>query len=253
MCIKVSQHFHQSDFELLLPRLATATILCFWLRAMTSAWLEQDQKLQTREEKGGQQKKKELSKKEMYMFQTSTGNSRKSQPALHVKVNRRWPLVPHKLFRGFRLHPKLVELGYEIISQATCLSSLAVQLANWREWFPVWAAIQNMAVKIWTIQRLFFSQDLFFFSFLFHLTKYFKCFHLAQKRLIKNTQIWTDGLSNKTKCRKVIHSSSWKSPFSLQAKRTDKQSLTNQIGVVVLIINLNQFLTLSYWRNWVRF
>lgn len=117
--------------------------------------------------KGDSKKKKELSKKEMYMFQTSTGNSRKSQPALHVKVNRRWPLVPHKLFRGFRLHPKVVELGYEIISQATCLSSLAVQLANWREWFPVWAAIQNMAVKIWTIQRLFFSQDLFFFLFFF--------------------------------------------------------------------------------------
>lgn len=56
--------------------------------------------------------------------------------------------LPHKLFCSFRLHSKVVELGYKIISQATCLSSLAVQLANWREWFPVWATIQNMAVKI---------------------------------------------------------------------------------------------------------
>lgn len=59
--------------------------------------------------------------------------------------------LPHKLFSSFRLHSKVVELGYKIISQATCLSSLAVQLANWREWFPVWATIQNMAVKIWMI------------------------------------------------------------------------------------------------------
>lgn len=40
--------------------------------------------------------------------------------------------LPHKLFCSFRLHSKVVELGYKIISQATCLSSLAVQLANWR-------------------------------------------------------------------------------------------------------------------------
>lgn len=38
--------------------------------------------------------------------------------------------LPHKLFCSFRLHSKVVELGYKIISQATCLSSLAVQLAN---------------------------------------------------------------------------------------------------------------------------
>lgn len=59
--------------------------------------------------------------------------------------------LPHKLFCSFRLHSKVVELGYKIISQATCLSSLAVQLANWREWFPVWVTVQNMAVKIWMI------------------------------------------------------------------------------------------------------
>lgn len=42
--------------------------------------------------------------------------------------------LPHKLFCTFRLHSKVVELGYKIISQATCLSSLTVQLANWRTW-----------------------------------------------------------------------------------------------------------------------
>lgn len=55
--------------------------------------------------------------------------------------------LPHKLFCSFRLHSKVVELGYKIISQATCLSSLAVQLANWRGWFPVWGTLQNIAVK----------------------------------------------------------------------------------------------------------
>lgn len=59
--------------------------------------------------------------------------------------------LPHKLFCSFRLHSKVVELGYKIISQATCLSSLAVQLANWREWFPVWVTVQDMAVQIWMI------------------------------------------------------------------------------------------------------
>lgn len=80
--------------------------------------------------------------------------------------------LPHKLFCSFRLHSKVVELGYKIISQATCLSSLAVQLANWREWFPVWATIQNMAVKIWMMWRLSrsLSPSLLHFSniFLFH-------------------------------------------------------------------------------------
>lgn len=59
--------------------------------------------------------------------------------------------LPHKLFCSFRLHSKVVELGYKIISQATCLSSLAVQLANWREWFPVWVTVRDMAVQIWMI------------------------------------------------------------------------------------------------------
>lgn len=62
--------------------------------------------------------------------------------------------LPHKLFCSFRLHSKVVELGYKIISQATCLSSLAVQLANWRGWFPVWGTLQNIEVKkIWMIWR----------------------------------------------------------------------------------------------------
>lgn len=84
--------------------------------------------------------------------------------------------LPHKLFCSFRLHSKVVELGYKIISQATCLSSLAVQLANWREWFPVWATIQNMAVKIWMISTLslflpgvvFFSSYMYFEYFSIH-------------------------------------------------------------------------------------
>lgn len=78
------------------------------------------------------------------------GSGDRCSPQGEALLTRQW----HKLFCSFRLHSKVVELGYKIISQATCLSSLTVQLANWGEWFPVWATIQNMAVKIWMIWRL---------------------------------------------------------------------------------------------------
>lgn len=71
--------------------------------------------------------------------------------------------LPHKLFCSFRLHSKVVELGYKIISQATCLSSLAVQLANWRGWFPVWVTLQNIAVRNLNDLRVHFGS---FFNFL---------------------------------------------------------------------------------------
>ena len=96
--------------------------------------------------------------------------------------------LPHKLFCSFRLHSKVVELGYKIISQATCLSSLAVQLANWREWFPVWATIQNMAVKIWMISSLSFPLSLSCF-------KYSEYFSLSIGRLIVGNAM-IDSLSN---------------------------------------------------------
>lgn len=57
----------------------------------------------------------------------------------------RWTTLLHKWFCRLWLQPKLVELGDRIISQATCSSSLAVQVTNWRRRLPVWATKEKMA------------------------------------------------------------------------------------------------------------
>lgn len=121
---------------------------------MTSLCLDRDQSWMWRK-KEEKRKEKKVQKKKNFsqrrtgrretQEETNQGGSRdRCSPQGEPPLTR----LAHKLFCSFRLHSKVVELGYKIISQATCLSSLAVQLANWREWFPVWATIQNMAVKI---------------------------------------------------------------------------------------------------------
>lgn len=103
--------------------------------------------------------------------------------------------LPHKLFCSFRLYSKVVELGYKIISQATCLSSLAVQLANWREWFPVWVTVQDMAVQIWMI----LIPHLLSFSFnIWNILLVHRQKKIARKRNRKNSDWQFHKLINKT-------------------------------------------------------
>ena len=124
---------------------------------MTSPCLDHDQSwVRGREENNNRKKKLTLATRgwEEEREETKWGGLQdRCSPQGEPPLTR----LPHKLFCSFRLHSKVVELGYKIISQATCLSSLAVQLANWEQWFPVWATIQNMAVKIWMIWRLSLS------------------------------------------------------------------------------------------------
>lgn len=76
-----------------------------------------------------------------------------------LKVQLSWLVNPLKLCRSFRPCSKVPELGYKIISQATCLSYLAVQLANWRRWFPGLKLFKKWYFKwgftvMWTLRDL---------------------------------------------------------------------------------------------------
>lgn len=146
--------------------------------------------------------KKRENKKERNFSRQSTGRKTQEETIRGGLQDRCSPQgeppltrLPHKLFCSFRLHSKVVELGYKIISQATCLSSLAVQLANWREWFPVWVTIQNMAVKIWmiliSVPLLTFSRSLLIFSIFFLSTgRQTACKGGKKKNLIDSFSNW---------------------------------------------------------------